>query len=83
MVFGSTHIELTIENITFYILTYIVKDLSSTLILGINLLINHHTHIDYTNKSMTLNNNLTAYFSNININNINEIHPQNTMICKG
>ena len=36
MVLGSTHIEITIENHVFHILTYIVKDLSSTIILGNN-----------------------------------------------
>lgn len=81
IVCGSTHIELNIENYTFYILVYIVKNLSSTLILGNNFLIKNNAHIDYGNKIMTLNNIIKTklYFSNININNINEIHPQNIL----
>ena len=79
MVLGSTHIEITIENHVFHILTYIVKDLSSTIILGNNFLTKHNAHINYKDKNMTLNNNITTklYFSNININNINEVHQQN------
>jgi len=79
IVLGSTRIEITIENHAFHILTYIVKDLSSTLILGNNFLTKHNAYINYRDKNMTLNDNITTklYFSNININNINEIHPKN------
>jgi len=79
MVCGSTHIKLTIENHTFYILAYIVKDISNTLILGNNFLTKNNALIDYGNKIMTLNNNINTklYFSNINLNNIEVVLPQN------
>jgi len=77
----AQHIELTIENHTFHILTYIVKNLSSPIILRNDFLIKNNAHIDYGDKIRTLNNNIKTklYFSSMNMNNINEIHPQNIL----
>lgn len=60
VVIGSTHIKIIIKNHTFYILTCIVKYLSSTLILANNFLTKHNALIIYKDKNMPLNNNTTT-----------------------
>lgn len=75
-VLGSTIIQVTINSQKFEILTYVVKDLSCTFIIGNDFLTKHKAHIDFETETLTLNKYITIkthnHCKNASINKIKE-----------
>lgn len=56
-VLGLTKIEIVVNDYKFNIQTYVIKDLSSAIILGNDFLIKHNARIDFKNNVIILDNN--------------------------
>jgi hypothetical protein len=61
---GTTNIELTIDNKIFNVQVCVIKNLSSTIILGNEFLSNNKAKIDYNKKIITLNKNIKTKIMN-------------------
>jgi len=72
-VLGITGFSLTIEKVEFKINAYVIRNLSSAIILGKDFLSNHNAIINFNDSYITLNNNINIKLNSVKTNNVNII----------